>query len=79
MSVWTARRPSIEKHRDVPTDFVEDMLVITNWFKDPKNHEEVAQIASKITKHPPERFDWLFTKSDNYRAPNALARLKKIV
>jgi sulfonate transport system substrate-binding protein len=35
----------------------------------------VAKIASKITKAPPERFGWLFTKQDNYRDPNMLPDL----
>jgi NitT/TauT family transport system substrate-binding protein len=51
-------------------DFMEDMLRIVHWYLDPKNHDEVAQIASKITKAPPERFGWLFTKQDYFRDPN---------
>ena len=35
----------------------------------------MAKIASKITKAPPERFGWLFTKADNYRDPNLLPNL----
>jgi sulfonate transport system substrate-binding protein len=78
MIMWTARRSFIEKHRDVMVDFMEDMLTITAWFKDPKNHDEVAQIASKITKAPPERFGWLFTKQDTYRAPNMMPNLEAL-
>ena len=33
------------------------------------------QIASKITKAPPERFGWLFTKQDTYRDPNLIPNL----
>ena len=50
-------------------DFMEDMLTVVHWYLDPKNHDEAAKIASKITKAPPERFGWLFTKNDNYRDP----------
>ena len=71
MIVWTARKSFIDKHRAALVDFMEDMLIITRWFTDPKNHAEVAQIASKITKAPPERFGWLFTKQDSYRDPGA--------
>ena len=42
---------------------------------DPKNHDEVAQIASKVTKAPAERFGWLFTKQDYYRNPDMLPNL----
>jgi NitT/TauT family transport system substrate-binding protein len=59
-------------------DFMEDMLRITRWFEDPKNHAEVAKIASKVTKAPPERFGWLFTKQDTYRDPNLLPNLEAL-
>ena len=75
MIVWTARKSFIDKHRAAMVDFFEDMLVITRWYTDPKNHDEVAKIASKITKAPPERFGWLFTKADTYRDPNMLPDL----
>jgi hypothetical protein len=39
------------------------------------NHDEVMQIASRITKQPPERFSWAFTKQDFYRDPNMLPDL----
>ena len=52
--------------------------VIARWFLDPKNHDEVAKIASKITKVPPERFGWLFTKQDTYRDPNLLPNLEAL-
>ena len=56
-------------------DFMEDMLRVMHWYLDPKNHDEVAKIASKITKAPPERFGWLFTKQDTYRDPNMMPDL----
>jgi NitT/TauT family transport system substrate-binding protein len=45
---------------------------------DPKNHSEVMQIASKVTKAPPERFGWLFTKQDYYRNPAMLPDLNAL-
>ena len=45
---------------------------------DPKNHEEVIEIAGKMIKAPPERFDWLFTKQDYYRNPDMLPDLKAL-
>ena len=73
--IWAARKSFIDKHRAAMVDFMEDMLIIERWFMDPKNHDEVAKIASKITKAPPERFGWLFTKQDYYRNPNMLPNL----
>ena len=72
---WAARQSWIDKNRPALVDFMEDMLVIERWYLDPKNHDEVAQIASKLLKIPPERFGWLFTKKDYYRDPNMLPDL----
>jgi NitT/TauT family transport system substrate-binding protein len=78
MIVWTARKSFIEKNRAAMVDFMEDMLRITHWYLDPKNHDEAAKIASKITKVPPERFGWLFTKQDTYHDPNLMPNLEAL-
>lgn len=78
MIVWTARKSFIAKHRAALVDFFEDMLTITHWYLDPKNHDEVAKIASKITKVPPQRFGWLFTKNDTYRNPDLIPNLEAL-
>jgi NitT/TauT family transport system substrate-binding protein len=75
MIVLTARQSFIDKNRGAMVDFMEDTLRIVRWYLDPANHEEVAKIAAKITKAPPERFGWLFTKQDTYRDPNLLPNL----
>jgi sulfonate transport system substrate-binding protein len=75
MIVWTARKPFIDKNRAAMVDFMEDTLRITRWFLDPANHKEVMEIAGRVTKQPPERFDWLFTKRDAYHDPNMLPDL----
>ena len=73
--IWAARKSFIDKNRAAMVDFMEDMMRIERWFIDPKNKAEVMQIAAKITKAPPERFGWLFTKDDYYRNPNMLPNL----
>jgi NitT/TauT family transport system substrate-binding protein len=75
MLVLAARKPFIDAHRAAMVDFMEDMLRITHWYLDPKNHDEVVKIAAKITKAPPERLGWVFTKDDNYRNPDLLPDL----
>ncbi len=75
MVVWTARKPFIDKNRAALVDFFEDTLRITRWYLDPKNHDEVMEIAGRITKRPPQAFDWLFTKRDCYHDPNMLPNL----
>jgi NitT/TauT family transport system substrate-binding protein len=73
--VWAARKSFIDKNRAAMVDFMEDMMRIERWFMDPKNAAEVAQIAAKVTKAPPERFGWLFSKQDYYRSPDMLPNL----
>jgi sulfonate transport system substrate-binding protein len=77
-SMWIARKPFIEKNRAALVDFMEDSLRIVRWYLDPKNHNEVMEIAARITKQPPQRFDWVFTHKDNYRDPNMLPDLKAL-
>jgi sulfonate transport system substrate-binding protein len=72
---WTARQSFIDKHHAVLVDYMEDMLRIERWYLDPKNHDEVAKIASDLLKIPPERFGWLFTKKDYYRDPDMMPDL----
>jgi NitT/TauT family transport system substrate-binding protein len=73
--IWVMRKGFIEKHRAALVDFMEDVLRIERWYLDPKNHDQVAQIASGFLKVPPERFGWLFTKQDSYRDPDGLPDL----
>jgi NitT/TauT family transport system substrate-binding protein len=72
---WTARKSFLDKNRAAMADFMEDTMRIERWFLDPANHDEVMQIASRITKQPAERFSWAFTKADFYRDPNMLPDL----
>jgi NitT/TauT family transport system substrate-binding protein len=64
---WSARKPFIDAHRAALVDFLEDSIRIVHWYQDPKNHDAAADIASQLTKQPPERFGWIFTKADEYR------------
>src|SRR5579862_8149262 len=69
-AMWVMRKPFIDKNRAAIVDFMEDTMRIERWYLDPKNHDAVAEIAARITKQPPERFGWLFTKNDYYRNPD---------
>ena len=72
MIVWTARKPFLDKNRAAMVDFMEDTLRIVQWYLDPKNQKEAAEIAARVTKQPAERFGWLFTEKDYYRDPNMM-------
>jgi sulfonate transport system substrate-binding protein len=73
--MWSARKPFIDAHRAALVDFLEDTLRISHWYLDAKNHDAVAEIASQLTKQPPERFGWLYTKTDYFRDPNMMPDL----
>lgn len=76
MIVWAAREGFLQKHRAAVLDFMEDALRAVHFYLDPKNHDEVVQIAARVTKQPPERFQqWLFTKKDYYRDPDLVPDL----
>jgi len=72
LTLWAARAPFIAAHRAVLVDFFEDVQTMLHWYLDPKNREEGIRIVSAFTKQPPSVFaDWLFTKNDYYRDPDA--------
>jgi sulfonate transport system substrate-binding protein len=80
MILWSARAPFIKKNRAAMVDFMEDVVRAARWWVDPKNHKEAVEIASRVSKRPPEAFDkWLFVKAgqqgDYYRDPNMLPDL----
>src|SRR5580693_7370475 len=72
---FQARKPFIDKNRAALVDWLEDTQRILHWYLDPKNHDEAVQIAAKLVKAPPERFGWVFTKTDQYRDPAMLPNL----
>jgi sulfonate transport system substrate-binding protein len=78
MIVWTARKPFLDKNRAAMVDFMEDTLRIVQWYLDPKNQKEAAEIAARVTKQPAERFSWLFTEKDYYRDPNMIPDLNAL-
>jgi len=75
MIVWTARKPFLDKNRAAMVDFMEDTLRIVQWYLDPKNQKEAAEIAGRVTRQPADRYTWLFTDKDYYRNPNMVPDL----
>jgi len=78
MIILCARQSFIDKNRAAMLDYMEDLLRVVHWYLDPKNHDAAAKIASELTKVPPERFGWLFTKQDTYRDPNLVPNLEAL-
>ena len=76
LTVWTARESFIKAHRAALVDFFEDVQTMLHWYLDPKNRDEGIRIVAAFTKEPSADFaDWLFTKSDYYRDPDARPNL----
>jgi sulfonate transport system substrate-binding protein len=72
---FQARKPFIDKNRAALVDWLEDTQRILHWYTDPNNNAEVAEIAGRFVKQPPERMRWVFTKTDAYRDPAMLPDL----
>jgi len=71
MLFLTARSDFIQKNRAVLVDFFEDYIRSLRWYMDPANHAAVIDIVSRYTKVPPGQLQWIFTKQDFYRDPDA--------
>ncbi len=71
--IWVAREEFLKKNRAALIDFMADALRVRRFFIDPRNHDEVVDIAARVTKQPREQLDtWLFGKDDFYRAPDGV-------
>lgn len=76
LTLWAARAPFIAAHRAVLVDFFEDVQTMLHWYLDPAHRQEGIKIVSQFTKQPESDFsDWLFTKNDYYRDPDARPNL----
>jgi sulfonate transport system substrate-binding protein len=75
---WCARQSFLDQNRAAMIDFMEDALRITRWFLDSANHGEMTAIGARVSKQPPERLDWAFTKRDYYHAPGMRPNLEAL-
>ena len=76
--IWTAHDEYIKKNRAALVDMFEDAIRVTRWLTDPQNRDAVVQIASKLTKQPPEQLQWVYGKTDLYRDPNMLPNIPNL-
>jgi NitT/TauT family transport system substrate-binding protein len=67
--VWGAKADFIAKNRAALVDMIEDNILARRWLYDPKNHEAVLKILTKVTKIPEAEYrGWVFTQRDTYRS-----------
>ena len=71
LGLWVVRGELIRNHRAALVDLLEDYLRVLRFYTDPANHQEVTEIAAKLTNRPAATFSWAFTKRDYYRDPSA--------
>ncbi len=76
--VWTAHESFLKKHHAAMVDFLEDAIRVVHFLTNPKNHQQVVQIAAKVAHQPPSRLEWVYTKQDLYRDPNMLPNLDNL-
>ncbi|HUZ75252.1 MAG TPA: ABC transporter substrate-binding protein [Stellaceae bacterium] len=69
--IWAMRADFIAAHRAALIDFFEDHIRAVQWLLNPANHKEAVAIAAELTKAPPQRLDYMYTKNDSYHAPDA--------
>ena len=71
LGFWVARDGWLKKNKAAVVDLLEDTMLLTRWYTDPKNHDEAVKIASDFSKAPPALFaSWLYNEKDYYRDPN---------
>ena len=79
LGIWVAHKDWLDKNQAAVKDFLEDTLIATRWYLDPKNHDEAVKIASDFAKAPPALFSsWLFTQKDYYRDPKLQPNVKAL-
>jgi NitT/TauT family transport system substrate-binding protein len=72
LTVIAGRTPYIEKNRAALVDYFEDTHRAMNWILDPANRPAAMKLVADFNKQPVSFFsDWLFTKGDDYRAPDS--------
>jgi NitT/TauT family transport system substrate-binding protein len=71
--VWVAKAAFVAKNRPALVDFIEDHIRMRHYLFDMKNREEVIALVMKAAKQPREAVDYVFTKRDHWRDPNARA------
>ena len=81
LTIVAARTPYIAANRAALVDYFEDTNRALRWILDPNNRPAAIQLVADFTKQPAAVFsDWIFTKGDDYHAPDSrpdLAAMQK--
>jgi NitT/TauT family transport system substrate-binding protein len=81
LTIIAARTPYIAANRGALVDYFEDTNRALRWILEPKNRQAAIKLVADFTKQPAAVFsDWIFTKGDDYHAPDSrpdLAAMQK--
>jgi sulfonate transport system substrate-binding protein len=71
--VWAARDGFLQKNKQAMNDFMEDSVRSLHYLMDPKNRDQLMEIAARVSKLPASAFSgWMYTNKDLYRDPNMI-------
>ena len=71
--VWAARDGFLQKNKAAMADFMEDSVLALHYLMDPKNRDELMEIAARVSKLPASAFSgWMYTNKDLYRDPDMI-------
>jgi NitT/TauT family transport system substrate-binding protein len=71
LTVIAVRKPFIDAHRAALVDYFEDTQRAMLWLLDPANRSAAIDLVANFTKQPASEYSgWLFTKGDDYHAPD---------
>jgi sulfonate transport system substrate-binding protein len=74
--VWVARQGFLSKNKAAMTDFMDDSAKSLHYLMDPKNRNELMEIAARVGKRPAAAYSsWMYTKNDLYRDPDLVPDL----
>jgi sulfonate transport system substrate-binding protein len=68
--LWAMRADVLAAHRPAVVDFLADHIRAVQWLLAPAHHKEAVELAVAVTKAKPETLDFIFTKDDQFRAPD---------
>ncbi len=71
--VWAARDGFLKKNKQAMNDFMEDSVRSLHYLMDPKNRDQLMEIAARVSKLPASAFSgWMYTHKDLYRDPDMI-------
>src|SRR5262245_43262872 len=77
--VWVARDGFLQKNKAAMTDLMEDSVRSLHYLMDPKNRDELIEIAARVSKLPAATFaGWMYTNKDLYRDPDMLPNIEAL-